>query len=194
MSMTNHIHILLGVCADEYRRPPIAHTMSQVVKIVSKRIGTTIWQKSFHDHIIRNREDYEEHLRYIYENLMRWAMMSYMQKNRGETGDIVEEYLRMFYIKATATRLIDDSMYPEIVLCEFIDANDTRHKIIEKWPVVSYEKFENIFPKDCFIGCTVVETKFESYIVNTEQPWDIESEKGKTIFEIHKNLLVEMND
>ena len=100
----------------------------------------------------------------------------------------------MFYIKATATQLIDNSAYPEIVLCEFIDANDNRHKIIEKWPVISSEKFENVFPKVCFIGCTVVEKKFESYIVDTGQPWYIESEEGKTIFEIHKSLLIEMND
>ena len=74
--MPNHIHLLLRVCADEYGRPLVAPTMSRVVKqlkgVVSKQIGISIWQKSFHDHIIRSREDYEEHLRYIYENPMRW--------------------------------------------------------------------------------------------------------------------------
>ena len=100
----------------------------------------------------------------------------------------------MFYIKAIATKLIDNSRYPEIVLCEFIDVNDKRHNIIEKWPVVSSEDFENIFPKDCFIGCVIVEEKADSYFVDTEQPWHIESEEGKTIFEIHKSLLIEMTD
>ena len=75
--MPNHIHLLLRVCADEYGRPLVAPTMSRVVKqlkgVVSKQAGISIWQKSFHDHIIRNREDYEEHLRYIYENPMRWC-------------------------------------------------------------------------------------------------------------------------
>ena len=74
--MPNHIHVLLRVCADEYGRPLVAPTMSRVIKqlkgIVSKQIGTSIWQKSFHDHIIRSREDYEEHLKYIYENPLRW--------------------------------------------------------------------------------------------------------------------------
>ena len=74
--MPNHIHLLLRVCADEYGRPLVAPTMSRVVKqlkgFVSKKVGISIWQKSFYDHIIRNREDYEEHLRYIYENPMRW--------------------------------------------------------------------------------------------------------------------------
>ena len=74
--MPNHIHLLVRVCADEYGRPLVAPTMSRVVKqlkgIVSKQTGVSIWQKSFYDHIIRNREDYEEHLRYIYENPLRW--------------------------------------------------------------------------------------------------------------------------
>jgi hypothetical protein len=100
----------------------------------------------------------------------------------------------MFYIKATATRLVDDSAYPEFVLCEFMDAYDRKHRIIEKWPVVSSENFENIFPKDCFIGCVIVEKKANSYIVDTEQPWDIESEEGKTIFEINTSLLIELNE
>ena len=100
----------------------------------------------------------------------------------------------MFYIKATAIQLIDDSTYPEIVLCEFTDAYGHKHRIIEKWPVVSSEKFENIFPKDCFIGCVIVERQSNSYIVDTEQPWDIESEEGKTNFKINTSLLIEMND
>ena len=74
--MPNHIHLLLRVCADEYGRPLVAPTMSQVIKqlkgIVSKQVGLGIWQRSFHDHIIRNREDYQEHLRYVYENPLRW--------------------------------------------------------------------------------------------------------------------------
>ncbi|MBQ3490604.1 MAG: hypothetical protein IJA86_08440 [Clostridia bacterium] len=100
----------------------------------------------------------------------------------------------MFYIKAMATRLIDDRGYPEIVLCEFIDINGNRHRIIEKWPVVSNEKFENTFPKDVLLGCVIIEEKAESYIVDTDQPWYIESVEGKTIFEIHKNSLVTDNE
>ena len=74
--MPNHIHLLVRVRADEYGRPLVAPTMSRVIKqlkgIVSKQAGIAIWQKSFHDHIIRNKEDYEEHLRYIRENPIRW--------------------------------------------------------------------------------------------------------------------------
>ena len=74
--LPNHIHLLIRVRTDEYGRPMVAPTMSMVINqlkgIASKQAGGSIWQKSFHDHIIRNREDYEEHLRYIYENPLRW--------------------------------------------------------------------------------------------------------------------------
>ena len=74
--MPNHIPLLVRVCADEYGRPLVAPTMSRVIQQlkgnVSKQAEIGIWQKSFYDHIIRNREDYEEHLRYIYENPLRW--------------------------------------------------------------------------------------------------------------------------
>ena len=74
--MPDHIHLLLRIRADECGRPMVAPTVARVVKqlkgYVSKRVNTTIWQKSFYDHIIRNREDYEEHIRYIYENPIHW--------------------------------------------------------------------------------------------------------------------------
>ena len=35
-------------------------------------VGEKVFQRSFYDHIIRDREDYEEHLRYIRENPLRW--------------------------------------------------------------------------------------------------------------------------
>lgn len=52
----------------------------------------------------------------------------------------------MFYIKAIATKLIDNTGYPEIVLCEFMDYKGNKHEFIEKWPVVSDKEFINIFP------------------------------------------------
>ena len=70
--MPDHIHLLLSIRADEYGRPMVAPTVSRVVQqmkgYVTKRIRTSIWQKSFYDHVIRNKEDYEAHIKYIYEN------------------------------------------------------------------------------------------------------------------------------
>ena len=70
--MPDHIHLLLIIRTDGLGRPMVAPTMSRVVQqlkgYVTKRIGHSIWQKLFFDHIIRNHIDYEEHIKYIYEN------------------------------------------------------------------------------------------------------------------------------
>ena len=94
------------------------------------------------------------------------------------------------YIKATAIKLIDNSSYPEVVLLYFCDKDNNKHEIIEKWPVVSKQEFTNEFPKDCYIGCTIIEEKDSSYIVSTLDPWSIESTEGIMIFEINKELLI----
>ena len=74
--MPDHIHLLLIICSDENGRPMTAPTISWVVNQlkgnVTKRIGRSIWQKSFYDHIIRNKKDYDKHVKYIYENPMNW--------------------------------------------------------------------------------------------------------------------------
>ena len=49
-----------------------ARFLSTFKRFCNKEYGMNIWQYRSYDHIIRNRQDYEEHLRYIYENPMRW--------------------------------------------------------------------------------------------------------------------------
>ena len=39
---------------------------------ILKPFKKQIWQRSFHDHIIRDKNDYEMIYRYIYENPMHW--------------------------------------------------------------------------------------------------------------------------
>ena len=74
--MPDHVHLLLKICADEFGRPMDAPAMSQVVQqmkgYVTKQIGHSIWQKSFFDHVIRNSADYNEHIKYIYDNPVNW--------------------------------------------------------------------------------------------------------------------------
>ena len=80
--MPNHIHIILWVKGNEKgpSRTPVptmqntvtARFLSTFKRFCNKEIGTNVWQYRSHDHIIRNRQDYEEHLRYICENPIRW--------------------------------------------------------------------------------------------------------------------------
>ena len=80
--MPNHIHIMLFVSINGSSRtstPTRQHSVvSQFVstfkRFCNKEYGKSIWQRHFHDHIIRNREDYEEHLKYIYKNPTNWHL------------------------------------------------------------------------------------------------------------------------
>ncbi len=80
--MPNHIHMILFVRdggASRTSPPTRQHaTLSQFVstfkRFSNKEYGTNIWQRHFNDHVIRNRKDYEEHVKYICENPLRWHL------------------------------------------------------------------------------------------------------------------------
>ena len=40
--------------------------------MVTKEIGNSIWQISYHDHIIRGEKDYQKIWEYIDTNVVRW--------------------------------------------------------------------------------------------------------------------------
>ena len=74
--MPDHIHLLLFIHSSVDGRAIVSPTVSRIVKqlkgYVTKRIGAPIWQKLFFDHVIRNYDDYENHVKYIYENPIKW--------------------------------------------------------------------------------------------------------------------------
>ncbi len=78
--MPNHIHILLFIKDSGQSRTPVptrsnsifSQFISTFKRFCNKEYGENIWQSRSNDHIIRNREDYEKHIKYICENPMRW--------------------------------------------------------------------------------------------------------------------------
>ena len=72
--MPDHVHMMIEIekVIDEGGRPMVAPTISRVVQqfkgSVTKRAGKAVWQKLFYDHVIRNEDDYREHVKYILEN------------------------------------------------------------------------------------------------------------------------------
>ena len=50
----------------------VSTVIGMMKRAVSKKIGHPVWQKSFHDHVIRGQEDYREIWAYIDENPMKW--------------------------------------------------------------------------------------------------------------------------
>ena len=85
--MPNHIHLIVIINDDEELRA-IRESSAQGRSVISKIIGyikmnaskeihnrygnTTVWQRGFHDHIIRDLHEYEKIAEYIYENPIRW--------------------------------------------------------------------------------------------------------------------------
>ncbi len=87
--MPNHIHMI--IITDERKSgtmsnpengtmwassPTTRQSISQLIKsfkiLVTKEIGFSIWQRSFHDHIIRNEQDYLKIWKYIDTNPQKW--------------------------------------------------------------------------------------------------------------------------
>ena len=91
--MPNHIHMIVQIVGDDGNRPaemwvnnkkrrsdyhlPLRRSVSNMVQglkgAVTRRLGFSIWQRSFHDHIIRDEADYQKIWKYIDENPLRWS-------------------------------------------------------------------------------------------------------------------------
>lgn len=81
--MPNHIHILAVVDKGPFGTgdpsPTIDMAMgwfkyqtTKEINLLRETPGVKVWQRSFHDHIIRGQQDYEEIWTYIDENPLRW--------------------------------------------------------------------------------------------------------------------------
>ena len=74
--MPNHVHLLLQICADETGCPQPAPTVSQIIQQLkghtARHARDTLWQKSFHDHVIRSEADFLRIWDYIDNNPATW--------------------------------------------------------------------------------------------------------------------------
>ena len=71
--MPNHVHLIVH----KTNGKSLFSDIRSFKSLVTKRIGVSIWQDSYYDHVIRNREDYLEKWRYIDENPAKWAEDEY---------------------------------------------------------------------------------------------------------------------
>ena len=67
--MPNHIHMIIHKTDGR----SLVSDMRAYKSLVSKKIGESIWQDSYYDHVIRNSDDYLEKWQYIDENPAKWA-------------------------------------------------------------------------------------------------------------------------
>ena len=78
--MPNHIHAILilnGDTAGASPRPTLTDIVCAYKSLTTRECKKNgfegiLFQTSFYEHIIRGREDYEEIVKYIYENPIRW--------------------------------------------------------------------------------------------------------------------------
>jgi len=55
----------------------LAKIINAFKSLTSRKIGTSIWQRGYHDHIIRNDESYRKIYQYIEQNPTKWKQDRY---------------------------------------------------------------------------------------------------------------------
>jgi len=74
--MPNHVHLLLIVEVESASHIAANHIVPQFVSTLkrfsNKLAGDHLWQRSYHDHIIRDEEDYRRIWQYIDTNPVKW--------------------------------------------------------------------------------------------------------------------------
>ena len=73
--MPNHVHVIFNVQADKEKSLILA--IGQYKAAVTKQVrekmpGFCVWQRSFHDHVIRNERSYLKIWEYIENNPLKW--------------------------------------------------------------------------------------------------------------------------
>ena len=78
--MPNHFHLILNITdyksgASETAAPYNNETskfVSLLKRYCNREYGKNVWQRSYHDHIIRGEKDYKKIWEYIDTNVIRW--------------------------------------------------------------------------------------------------------------------------
>ena len=87
--MPNHIHMILIVENDNKKgtsgapsptNETVPSFVSMLKRFTNKKAGRSLWQRSYHDHVIRNEKDYERIWNYIDTNLFKWEQDCYFSK------------------------------------------------------------------------------------------------------------------
>ena len=80
--MPNHIHMLISLDGSMKASTPTIPDIIRSFKImVTKETAHRIWQRSFYDHIIRSKKDYDEIWKYIDTNVIRWDKDCYNENS-----------------------------------------------------------------------------------------------------------------
>ncbi len=84
---THNRECLFGeiVGVDAYIDPyiqPLSQRIKSFKTLVTKEIGVKIWQRNYHEHIIRNESEYKKICEYIDTNPYKWVDDCYYSKGK----------------------------------------------------------------------------------------------------------------
>ena len=72
--MPDHLHLIISLHnTDGEETPSIPRIIQQFKGTVTKKLETSIWQKSYYDRILRDDEDFQNHWMYVEMNTRKWA-------------------------------------------------------------------------------------------------------------------------
>lgn len=71
--MPNHVHLIVILNNTGGRgNPPLPNIVGQLKSYTTNKYKNSLWQRSYHDHIIRNQKDYQKIWQYIDTNPLKW--------------------------------------------------------------------------------------------------------------------------
>ena len=72
--MPNHIHLIVFIKdTGGHRGPPLQKIIGQLKSYTTNKFGKILWQRSYHDHIIRDKDNYYRICEYIDTNVFKWT-------------------------------------------------------------------------------------------------------------------------
>ena len=92
--MPNHIHILLTVDMNTGGTPRVSSPTTAIIprfvaslkRFSNQEVGKEIFQRSYHDHVIRNQQDYLKIWEYIDNNPKQWKMDCFYVKEETDVS------------------------------------------------------------------------------------------------------------
>jgi REP element-mobilizing transposase RayT len=86
--MPNHVHMIILLAGENNQRVFLQNVVKYIKYRVRRAIGASVWQKSFHDHIIRDEADYTRIWEYIENNPFRWTEDCYYKEIKLDAANI----------------------------------------------------------------------------------------------------------
>ena len=80
--MPNHIHLIVIIETGGDGTPPLQDIIGRLKSYTTVKYGAELFQRSFHDHIIRGEKDYIKIAEYIDTNPLKWESDCFYEKTR----------------------------------------------------------------------------------------------------------------